>query len=210
MSTSLVRSGSILVVLAALAGCKKTAPPNTEMADASVQVPDAPGAAATCPPPADSPFGASVNRYLRPFTLPRCDGTEFRVYEDSQACTADLTYVTIAAGWCGPCMEESTILKEKVIDAYAGRVNVVQVLYQDPARRNPTPAFCNAWVNQYGLQDVPVLMDMDGMTSTRFPYGSLPTGIFLDRTGKILAIEEGFSEASLLGKIDALLAAQAN
>lgn len=153
-----------------------------------------------------SGYGSSLNKVLEPFTLPQCDGTPYS-FVNEEFCASKLTVLSIAAGWCQPCMVESAMLTERVTNAYRDRgVRVLQVLIQNPAYGPPDRAFCEKWVADYNLVNVE-LMDVDGVIAPQFPSGSLPSTVIIDATGTIRHKEDGVSEGldTLRAEIERLL-----
>lgn len=163
-----------------------------------------------CAPPAE-PYGTSEGRNFRPFTLNRCDGTPFEFYGETEGyCDASFTVLTMAAGWCNPCRYETTQLQAQLVEAYAPRgVRVVQALIQDNDYAAPDGAFCQGWVDQYGLTN-PVVLDPTQITQIYFPAGSLPATLIVDSHGVIRHREYGTSTglATIRAALDELLAAE--
>ncbi len=195
------RIGFVAALL--LAACGGSAP--TTGTDAGVTLPDSgaaddTGTGVTCANhipnpdtnPADAPYGTSNGRSFRDFTLSDCDGTSYSFY-GPEYCEAShrLTVVSIAAGWCGPCMAESSQLADRVVNVYASRgVRVVQILVQDAGHNRPDSADCHAWVDTFGIINAE-LLDPDQVTNRYFPDGSLPSTLIIDNNGVILWHENG-------------------
>ncbi len=160
----------------------------------------------TCTAP-EGPYGTSTGRVLEPFTLQQCDGTDYSFYNQDW-CDSTLTVISIAAGWCGPCIVESSQLTERVTEAYRDQgVRVIQILVQDEDFRAPTLSYCEGWVDRFGLTNIE-LIDPDQITQIYFPGNSLPSTIIVDSEGVIRFRENGASEGlvSLTSKLDELLA----
>lgn len=151
---------------------------------------DAGGLSCATPPP---PYGTRLLARMEPFTLPDCDGTLHSFY-DEQFCSTTFTVVSIAAGWCPPCIRESRQLTDRITEAYRDRgVRVIQVLVQDEDYRAPTPEFCHAWVSEFGLTNLE-LRDEFGMMQIYFPDGVLPDTMIVDGQGVIQFREHGASD----------------
>ncbi len=206
-----MRTSLILMTMAALvcaAGCDNE-PAET---DSGIELPDAGGqgddAGPTCGAPGGN-YGTSVGKNFSPFTLPRCDDTPFDFYgEEEGFCDATFTVVTMAAGWCQPCRIEAEYTQEQLVEAYADRgVRVVVAVIQNNSYGEPDAAFCQGWVDQYGLTN-PVVYDVAQETGIYFPAGALPANLIVDSTGKIVHREYGVSEslATIRAKLDQLLA----
>jgi hypothetical protein len=169
---------------------------------------DAGGPDYLCDYPA-APYGTSVGRKFEPFTLQQCNGTPYD-FVNEEFCAPDhqLTLISIAAGWCNPCIIESMQLEEEINERYAGMgVRVIQIITQDPEFRAPTLEFCQQWVDRFGLTNVEVI-DPEQITNIYFPDNALPSTIIVDEEGTIRYRENGASDGliSLRAKIDELLA----
>ena len=82
-----------------------------------------------------SGFGAIPGRNMSGFTLQDCSGTDYSFYNE-EFCSNEVTVISIAAGWCPPCIAESEQLEEEITDFYAGQgVRVIQI----PPRPPTTP-----------------------------------------------------------------------
>jgi hypothetical protein len=154
-------------------------------------------------------FGVALGRNLQPFTLQQCDGSDYSFYNED-FCAANLTVVSIAAGWCPPCIAESRQLTERIVRAYEGRgVRVIQILVQTDTYGPPDLAYCDAWVDEFGLENVE-LIDPAQWTQPFFPDNALPSTIIVDNQGVIRFRENGATDGltSLQAGIDAELARQ--
>ncbi len=168
-------------------------------------VPD--GAMFACDYPA-GPYGTSVSHPFEPFTLTQCDGSDYD-FVNEEFCSSDhkLTLISIAAGWCGPCIEESRVLESNITQRFADDgVRVIQVIIQDQNFAAPTTDYCQTWVDRFGLTNVE-LIDPAQITNVFFPDGSLPSSIIVDRNGIIRYRENGATDqlVSLVTKIEELL-----
>jgi hypothetical protein len=192
------RLGSLAALL--LAACGGSPSTGT---DAGVVLPDSAavdtGTAATCANhipdpdnnPADPMFGVSNGRSFRPFTLNDCDGAPYSFYGPEYCDPAlQFTVVSIAAGWCGPCMMESSQLADRVVNVYGQDVRVVQILVQSASHDRPDSGDCHAWVDTFGVINVE-LLDPDQITNAYFPDGSLPSTLIIDNHGTIVWHENG-------------------
>lgn len=152
----------------------------------------------------DGGAGSEVGDTLQPFTLSKCDGTPYTF----SASAATYTVISLAAGWCQPCTQESQLLEERVTDAYADRgVVVVQALTQKADFSDPDGAFCSEWASTYGLSNIEVI-DPDGELNTLWPTMALPSTTIVDSNGVIVFREIGATDGitSLTAKLDELLA----
>ena len=99
--------------------------------------------------------------------------------------------ISIAAGWCVPCQNESGQIQQEIINNYAGRgVRFVQILVQNPDRMAITSTFCNTWASRYHLES-PELMDPTFITQPFVPMTAFPGNVIIDRCGQIRWREYG-------------------
>jgi len=158
------------------------------------------------PPP---PYGTAVGRTLAPFTLQQCDGTDYSFYNEEWCDPATrFTVISIAAGWCGPCILESRQLTAEISIPYAPRgVRLIQIITQTEDYSAPDLAYCDGWVETFGLINIE-LIDPAQVTGIYFPDNALPSTIIVDEMGTIRFRENGVSEGliSLKAKLDELLA----
>src|SRR5690349_9913366 len=131
MESTMSQTRSTFLLLAgalALAGCTHDDPATTPDAgtpevDAGEGTIDAgrDPSLPTCNYPQDgnamNPFGSSVTRPFEPFSLPTCDGTDYHFY-NQEFCDSRLTVISIAAGWCNPCMYESMNMADRIVTPY--------------------------------------------------------------------------------------------
>ncbi len=153
-----------------------------------------------------SGFGAIPGRNLSGFTLQDCSGADYSFYNES-FCENQLTVISIAAGWCPPCIAESMQLEAEINDFYAGQgVRVIQILTQTADYSAPDLAYCQGWVDRFGLSNVE-LIDPAQLTGIFFPDNALPSTIIVDSQGVIRFRENGASDGltSLKSAIDEVL-----
>ncbi|RLB46348.1 MAG: hypothetical protein DRJ42_27880 [Deltaproteobacteria bacterium] len=154
-------------------------------------------------------FGTEIGRNFEPLTLADCDGVDYDFY-GADFCDTSFTVVSIAAGWCGPCIMESRVLTDAITEAYrADGVRVIQILTQTDTYGAPDGAYCSEWVSTFGLTNIE-LIDPAQFTGIYFPGNALPAALIVDSTGQIVYREYGYAGADLAGltaKLDQLLAA---
>ena len=217
METPMKKLGSMMIfgVLLAL-GCGDddgtTTGGDTTMVmdDAGTTTNDDAGPTVALPSCLDEPPGRGgtiPGSEMADFTLQACDGSEYSFYNE-EFCESELTVISIAAGWCPPCITESEQLEEAITSVYGPMgVRVIQILIQTADYSAPDLAYCTEWVNRFGLESNIELIDPDGATSRYFPDGSLPSTILVDSEGIIRFRENGASDGltSLKSAIDAVL-----
>ncbi len=181
------------------------------------------GSPMACPDPElvcsyESTHGTSIGDTLPPFNLSRCNET-CSAYPHSGLCdptdavgtdTVRYTVVTIAAGWCVPCRNESAILSEQITDAYREHgVEVIQILTQKDDYTPADSTFCEGWSDAYDLTrpNFTQLMDTNGDVGGLWPGGTLPVTYILSATGEILYKVTGANDelADLKTQLDAAL-----
>jgi thiol-disulfide isomerase/thioredoxin len=154
----------------------------------------------------ERPFGTAAGYRMEPFMLQDCNGDEYEFYNEDY-CESSITVVSIAAGWCMPCIMESMQLEAEINDRYAAQnVRVVQIIVQKEDGSQPDLAYCTNWVNRFGLSNVE-LIDPLQVTNIYFPDGVLPSTIIVDDTGTIRFRENGATDGltSLRARIEEVL-----
>jgi len=95
------------------------------------------------------------------------------------------------ATWCGPCQAQSPVL-DKLAHRYEDRgVAVVGINTSD------APGAAAQWVSAHKIT-YPIVYDDEGETSHAYGVSNLPTLVILSREGKVVAVREGFTDASEL------------
>jgi peroxiredoxin len=159
------------------------------------------------PPPgwtySDEPPGTEVGDRFPALEFEDCDGNLVSIPE--LTADSELTLFSLAAGWCSPCLEESSTLMTDLHQPYCGSgLRIVQVLFQDPAGLPATKFFCKQWRSQYSLT-IPVLVDPLFLTEGLLGDSATPLNILTDPTGKILYRQEGYSAPELHSAIESYL-----
>lgn len=158
---------------------------------------------------ASVPLGVSEGMGFAPMVLEQCDGAPYVFYGDDEGyCRSRLTVISIAAGWCAPCIRETAELEAAIVDRYGpDGVRVVQVLVEDADYRETSPSYCASWRDRFELTQVPVLRDPAGSV---LPYydGSLPATLIVNDAGVVVHREVGASEGleTLAAALDELTA----
>ncbi len=177
--------------------------------DVGITAPEDVGTSTETYPP--GPYGSSVGRLFRPFTLNVCnregDEATWR-FDGPDFYTSNLTVMSIAAIWCVPCQRESGQIQEQIVERYAGQgVRFVQILVQNADYSAITAPACRSWVNRYGIT-TPQLMDPMFITQPFVPMTAFPGNVIVDRCGRIRWREYGSDTglASIRTAIDQVLA----
>jgi thiol-disulfide isomerase/thioredoxin len=134
------------------------------------------------------PYGSSVGRRFRPFTLTACnregDEATWR-FDGPEFFSNQMTVISIAAAWCVPCQREAAQIEEQIIQRYAGQnVRFVQLLVQNVDGSAITAPTCRSWVTRYGIT-FPELMDPAFVTQPFVPMTAFPGNLIVDRCGTI-------------------------
>lgn len=97
-----------------------------------------------------------------------------------------LIAVTISAGWCGPCQEETTTF-ETTMKGANYEVMIFQILVEGPTHGStPTLAFSKDWVTQLKAAGASGI-DATGIAQTWNEAGSIPMNMVIDaKTRQIL------------------------
>ena len=153
-----------------------------------------------------APYGTRVTSKFRPLTLNQCDGTPYSIYNED-FCAVRFTVINIAAGWCNPSRLETAQFTALNAEYSVQGVRLLQVMFQDESYGAASGAYCQAWVDEFGLTNVE-LNDPTQSTQIYFPAGSLPATLIIDSTGTIVFREYGMTDGlvSLRASLDTLLA----
>lgn len=207
-----MRSAQLLVLAASLAGCSSSEerpPPAAcedpsgcrglpaageadgdrpgETAGARGSSPDSPVASAPCEK-VGAAGGAEVGDSFPDLELVTCDNQ--RVTFDGQRCAADVTLLSIGAGWCEPCREETPALQALHEAVLADGGQVVQVMFEDANAAPATTLFCEQWRDEFDLS-LPLFVDPVGRTLAHFDGSLAPFNLVIARDGTVLATETG-------------------
>jgi hypothetical protein len=193
----------LALALAACGGGSEASP------DAGGDLEPPPGCALGAPPagwtyPA-GPYGTDVDDTFENLVLDDCDGAQVNVGD--VLAQAQLLLVSVGAGWCEPCIEESETLDAEIFRAYCPRgLRVVQILFQDDQSRPATGLFCQEWKQRYAMS-FPVLRDPLFETQRFFTdiTAQTPVNLLVDPDGAIVYKEVGTPAADLPQRLDGLL-----
>ena len=104
--------------------------------------------------------------------------------------------VSFWASWCGPCLKELPILEGIQKSAGKDRIQVLAINIED------RQTFRKVARKMQASQSLQMLVASDARTSVQRAYDvkAIPKMVIIDKTGKILRIHQGYSEAGL-GKV---------
>ncbi len=150
----------------------------------------------TCFPPSP-PFGADpdFDVALPDLEVTRCDGSRTNLGEFR--CQADATLFSIGAGWCAPCITETSTLQEVFDETRGERIAVVQILFDGAdqsgaAASTATTLFCQNWVADVAdnwptidTLSLPVVIEPLKKSLDFFESAVAPLNVIVDRNGKV-------------------------
>lgn len=120
----------------------------------------------------------------------------------SESLRGKVVLVTFWATWCPPCRQELSVVKEKLIDRFAGR-NFVFL----PISRGETREAVAAFREKAGY-DFAMGLDTDRSIYDRFAENYIPRNFLIDTEGRIVEWHVGFDEAefdAMITRIDSML-----
>lgn len=117
------------------------------------------------------------------FTLPMFGGGEVTLSE----LRGKVVLLDFWATWCPPCMQELSVVQEKVIDRFAGEEFVFL-----PVSRGDTEEQIAATREKRGFA-FPMAMDRDQRVFGLYAKKGIPHNYLIDREGRIVKIELGYT-----------------
>jgi len=117
------------------------------------------------------------------FTLPMYGGGEVTLSE----LRGKVVLLDFWATWCPPCMQELSVVQEKVIDRFAGEEFVFL-----PVSRGDTEEQIAATREKRGFA-FPMAMDRDQRVFGLYAQKGIPHNYLIDREGRIVKIELGYT-----------------
>lgn len=132
---------------------------------------EAPGGACGFPSAGDAGYGVDVGKRIanNAAALSDCEGTDLELADffcerdDGQHNRGIL--ISIGAGWCGPCQEETLEFAPLYEEFHPRGIEMLQVLFQDWNAQAPTMQFCNDWRDGQWVG-----VDGDEVDATRLPF----------------------------------------
>jgi thiol-disulfide isomerase/thioredoxin len=197
-----------LASLAALAACSSgggEAPKLDEPVD--VERLDRSAAIGECgyPGPGPKGYGTALGQRIANFSLVDCEleAVEFADFfcerDDPSSEYTDYNkaiLLSIGAGWCEPCKEETADLLEVHAALREQGLAVVQILFEDDQAMPPTSSFCRVWRDElYGAPlGFPVWLDQTFEWASAYlldPLSATPVSMLIDLNGNIRWKVEG-------------------
>lgn len=117
------------------------------------------------------------------FTLPMYGGGEVRLSD----LRGKVVLLNFWATWCPPCMKELTCVQREILDRFAGQ-DFVAIF----ASRGDSEEQIGKTRRERGFQ-FPMAMDKDQSVFNRYAKKGIPHNYLIDRDGRIVAIELGYS-----------------
>jgi hypothetical protein len=156
-----------------------------------------------CPaPPQGTAVGFTAGDYLQAVPLKDCDGSDVSFDE---LCGAQALWVSFAHAWCPHCNAVAE-MAEDVHDGFAGReLASVNVLMEWNPDEEPNADHCQRWRDAFGLEDVIVWYDPEGVSLQYFelPYTAL--NLYIDSTRIIREKEHTDQQSRITADIEAAL-----
>lgn len=163
------------------------------------------------PGPGAQGRGFNLGQRMENFVLTDCEGTErefaefFQAREDDYGEHNRVHLLSLAAGWCQPCIEETQTFPALYAEAHPRGLELVQVLFQDAQAQPPTLSWCRDWRDTYGLEN-PVFADQIGDLSNALMHsGGLPVTLLIDANANIRFVEIASIPMDIEGEIEAVL-----
>lgn len=171
------------------------------------------------PGPGDNGYGIELGERVENFTLKNCDKEDvefaefFQKRNDSFGDYNRAILLSIGAGWCEPCKEETGELMPEIYEPLHDQgVEIVQVLFQDDAAELPTSQFCEQWRDETFDQvlEFPLLLDQTFDWADDYfvddPQSATPITLLLDANGNIRWKVVGQNPPDTLEQVQLVLA----
>lgn len=136
----------------------------------------------------------NVGQKMPEFNVKMFDGSVI----DSKDLKGKVVLLNFWATWCPPCRQELARVQKDIIDRFKGKDFVFL-----PISRQDSYEKIEAFRKQTGYQ-FPMGMDPDRKIYSLFATATIPRNFLVDREGKIILAEEGYSEESFQKLIEAV------
>jgi len=157
------------------------------------------GGAVCQPTAARKPFGLDPDfaQSFPDLDIQDCGGSA-RTIADVR-CGQRLTLISVAAGWCGPCKQETPFLQELSQKVASKDIHVAQIIFEEDTGAPARPSYCRTWVDSFELT-FPVFLDPESNTTALIdgPIQALtPLNTVVDEKGKVLWAKTGVVPADM-------------
>ena len=119
---------------------------------------------------------------------------------DLQQRRGKVVIMTFWASWCGPCMRELPVLAHLQSVVGKDALEVIAVNWDEPRAQVVNFARRNRKL------DLEYVLDSKGKAAEAYGVKAIPLMFVLDQDGRISAVHRGYSEASLPGILEQVLA----
>ena len=128
------------------------------------------------------------------FTVKMFDGNEISVAD----LKGKVVLLQFWATWCPPCRQELSVVQKEIIDRFKGK----EFVYL-PISREDTYEKIQKFREEFGYT-FPMGMDPDRSIYSQFATQTIPRNYIIDKDGKIILAEIGYSEEMLRELITAI------
>jgi thiol-disulfide isomerase/thioredoxin len=170
-------------------------------ATGSTDGPDQPVDRTTYP---DAEFSTEEGGVIENHSFTMTEGTtrDFQTYRADEA--NKLMLLSTAAGWCGACREEQSVLQELADTHGPDGLVVLVTIFEDNNNQTADTDFVQGWVDQYDLT-FDVVLDAPFVMDAYYDSTLTPMNMFIDLdTMEIVRITVGFDRSV----VDAIISSQ--
>lgn len=155
------------------------------------------------PGPGPNGYGPELDQRIANFTLVDCElepvdfADFFCKRDDAYGDYNKAILLSIGAGWCEPCKDETAELMPEVFEPLHDQgLAIVQVLFEDDQAMPPTSSFCRTWRDDLFNEPLgfPVWLDQSFTWADEFlldPQSATPVTMLIDANGNIRWKVEG-------------------
>jgi hypothetical protein len=155
------------------------------------------------PGPGPKGYGTALDQRIANFTLVDCElePVEFADFfckrDDDYGDYNKAILLSIGAGWCEPCKDETAELMPEVFEPLHDQgLAIVQVLFEDDQAMSPTSSFCRVWRDELFGEPLgfPIWLDQSFTWADAFlldPLSATPVTMLIDANGNIRWKVEG-------------------
>ena len=170
------------------------------------------------PSAGEAGYGTQLGQRVAAFSLVDCEletvdfADFFCPREDDYGDYNKAILLTIGAGWCEPCVEETSELMTEVYEPlHAEGLEIVQVMIEDGQAMPPTSSFCQAWRDEAFDPPLafPILLDQTFVWAEPWlddPLTGLPISLLVDANANIRWKVEGQNPPDTRAQAQAVMA----